>query len=90
MRAGDTNRCFAKQLLCLYPFPHFSHLSSPLARLPSALDRCAPSLARRFLALEKPDPLSANDGPSTTALSPSAPGPSRIATPSEPCRAVVE
>ena len=47
----DTNRCFVKQLLCLYPFPHFSHRSSPLTLFPSPFDRVAPSLARLFLAL---------------------------------------
>ena len=43
-----TNKCLDKQLLCLYPFPHFSHLRS-LAFLPSFV-RCWPSLARRIRA----------------------------------------
>jgi hypothetical protein len=40
-----TNKCLDKQLLCLYPFPHLSHLRSlPLAFLPSFIS-CCPSLA---------------------------------------------
>ena len=38
LRLRVTNRCLVRQLLCLYPFPHFSHLNSlPLVRLPSPL-----------------------------------------------------
>ena len=50
---GVTNKCFVKQELCLYPFPHLSHLSSLplLTRIPFA-DNAGPdpvpSLARRF------------------------------------------
>lgn len=61
----DTNRCFVKQLLCLYPFPHFSHRSSPLTLLPSPFERGAPSLARLFLALEVPPRL---DGRNPSAI----------------------
>lgn len=43
-----THICFVKQLLCLYPFPHRSHLSSVNDRFPSPLIRCEPSLARRL------------------------------------------
>jgi hypothetical protein len=68
-----TDRCLVKQLLCLYPFPHFSHLKSlPLVRLPSPLDRREPSLARRILDLELPFSSSgmvARGGPSVTAVS---------------------
>lgn len=66
---GETNRCLVRQLLCLYPFPHFSHLNSlPLVRLPSALRD--PSLARRILDLELPfscSGMEASGGPSATA-----------------------
>lgn len=52
-RLRGTDRCFVRQLLCLYPLPHFSHLSSlPLVRLASPLDRREPSLARRIRDLE--------------------------------------
>ena len=45
--------CLVRQLLCLYPFPQRSHLSSVVDRFPSPLTRCEPSLARRlrFLVL---------------------------------------
>jgi hypothetical protein len=67
-----TDRCLVRQLLCLYPFPHFSHLRSlPLVRLPSPLERReAPSLARRFRDLELPfscSGIDASAGPSMTA-----------------------
>ena len=45
---GYTHICFVQQLLCLYPFPHRSHLSSPITRFPSPLIRWEPSLARRL------------------------------------------
>jgi hypothetical protein len=70
-RLRGTDRCFVRQLLCLYPFPHFSHLRSlPLARLPSPLDSREPSLARRFRALELPfscSGIEASAGPSVMA-----------------------
>ena len=65
--ARYTNRCFVKQLLCLYPLPHFSHLNSPLDLLPSLLDRWAPSLARLTRALEMLPSFSNATGPSSTA-----------------------
>lgn len=48
-----THMCLVRQLLCLYPFPQRSHLSSVVDRFPSPLTRCEPSLARRlrFLVL---------------------------------------
>ena len=51
-RPEGTDRCFVKQLLCLYPFPHFSHFSSPLLLFPSLFVRYEPSLARRALAFD--------------------------------------
>ena len=71
-RLRGTDRCLVRQLLCLYPFPHFSHLNSlPLVRLPSPLARReAPSLARRTRDFALPFSLSgseANAGPSVTA-----------------------
>lgn len=42
-----THICLDKQLPCLYPFPHRSQRSSAMARFPSPLTRCEPSLARR-------------------------------------------
>lgn len=65
--ARYTNRCFVKQLLCLYPLPHFSHLNSPLDLLPSLLERYAPSLARLVRAFEMLPSLSNVAGSSTTA-----------------------
>ena len=65
----ETDRCFVRQLLCLYPLPHFSHFNSlPLVRLPSALRE--PSLARRIRDLEFPfscSGMEASGGPSVTA-----------------------
>ena len=71
-RLRGTDRCFVRQLLCLYPFPHFSHFRSlPLVRLLSPLpDRREPSLARRTRDLELPFSCSGMDasaGPSVTA-----------------------
>lgn len=49
---GETHKCFVRQLLCLYPFPHCSHRSSiRLLFLPS-LVRGWPSLARLIRLLE--------------------------------------
>lgn len=66
-----TDRCLVRQLLCLYPLPHFSHLNSlPLVRLPSAFARREPSLARRILDLVLPlscSGMEARGGPSATA-----------------------
>lgn len=66
---GVTNRCFVKQELCLYPFPHLSHLSSlPLrTRIPfcdNAGPEPVPSLARRFRGVG----LTSGAWPSTMAL----------------------
>lgn len=49
----DTHICLDKQLPCLYPFPQRSQRRSAMARFPSPLTRCDPSLARlfRFLVL---------------------------------------
>src|SRR4051812_20858679 len=77
MRGGGglrvTERCLVRQLLWLYPFPHFSHLNSlPLVRLPSPFVRLEPSLARLILDLELPFSCSgivASGGPSVTAAS---------------------
>jgi hypothetical protein len=70
-RLRGTDRCFVRQLLCLYPLPHFSHFKSlPLARLPSPLDSREPSLARRFRDLELPfscSGIDASAGPSVIA-----------------------
>jgi hypothetical protein len=70
-RLRVTDRCFVRQLLCLYPFPHLSHLRSlALARLPSPFERREPSLARRFRDLELPfscSGIDASAGPSVTA-----------------------
>ena len=61
-RLRDTDRCFVRQLLCLYPFPHFSHLNSLLlVLLESPLLRRDPSLARRILAILLPFSLSGMD-----------------------------
>lgn len=50
-----TNKCLVKQLLCLYPFPHLSHLRSPpLDFLPSFM-RCWPSLALLMRDCLKPE-----------------------------------
>jgi hypothetical protein len=53
-RRGKTNKCFVKQELCLYPFPHFSHFNSlPLLIrpiFPTAPSAPAPSLARLLRA----------------------------------------
>lgn len=49
-----TNKCLVRQLLCLYPLPHFSQRrSGRLLFLPS-LDSGWPSLARRTLAVSMP------------------------------------
>jgi len=46
-RKMGTNKCLFKQLLCLYPFPHFSQRSSGRLLLrPPSLARGCPSLAR--------------------------------------------
>ena len=45
-RKVSTNKCLDKQLLCLYPFPHLSHLRSPAADFLPSFIRCWPSLAR--------------------------------------------
>jgi hypothetical protein len=67
-----TNKCFVKQLLCLYPFPHFSHLSSTRLLFFPSLVRGCPSLARLTRAFSKPVSPSSSDisiGSSSIALS---------------------
>jgi hypothetical protein len=49
-----TNKCLDKQLLCLYPFPHFSHLRSPALDFLPSFTRCWPSLARLVRACLNP------------------------------------
>lgn len=69
--SGSTDRCFVRQLPCLYPFPQVSHLSSPALDLVLSLDTRAPSLARLILGLPPSLLLLPTDergGPSTTAL----------------------
>lgn len=61
---GCTNRCLARQPLCLYVFPHVSHLSSvPLSRRPSLRRSGDPSLARRDRAFALGLPLLVFCGP---------------------------
>lgn len=62
-----THMCFVRQLLCLYPFPQRSHLSSVADRFPSPLMRCEPSLARRLRCLMLMG-LVVVDAPSTAVL----------------------
>ena len=50
-KTGYTHICLVKQLLCLYPFPQRSHLSSTSDLFPSPFMRCEPSLARLLLCL---------------------------------------
>lgn len=72
-----------RQLLCLYPFPHFSHRSSlPLARLPPSFVTRDPSLARLVRDLLLPFSVSgmeASGGPSVTTLPfPKLEGPAKL------------
>lgn len=63
---GKTNRCFVRQLLCLYPLPQVSHFRSPCPDDNFFFSKDEPSLDRRILS---PDlSLSPSGGPSTTAL----------------------
>ena len=53
-----TNKCLVKQLLCLYPFPHFSQRSSGRLLFRPSLIRGWPSLAlrtRAFWSASSPD-----------------------------------
>lgn len=57
-----TNKCLFKQLLCLYPFPHFSQRSSGrLLFRPPSLTRGWPSLALLTRAFWKADSASSPD-----------------------------
>ena len=68
---GNTDRCLVRQLPCLYPLPHFSHLSSPAADLRrSPRPKLDPSLARRARAFVLLFVIDDNGGPSTIALEP--------------------
>ena len=78
-RKVGTNKCLFKQLLCLYPFPHFSQRSSGrlLFRLPS-LPRGWPSLALLTRAFWKAESASSPDmsfSSSSMALSCTPAGP---------------
>lgn len=68
-----TNKCLVRQLLCLYPFPQVSHLSSTrLNFLLPSLTRGWPSLARRmraFCMLFSPSSPDALFGSSSIAFS---------------------
>jgi hypothetical protein len=78
-RKMGTNKCLFKQLLCLYPFPHFSQRSSGrLLFRPPSLTRGWPSLALRTRAFWKADAASSPDmsfSSSSIALSCTLPAP---------------
>lgn len=56
-----TNKCLVKQLLCLYPLPHFSQRSSTRLLFLPSLVRGWPSLARRIRAVWRPPSASSAD-----------------------------
>ena len=61
---GETNRCFVRQELCLYPFPHLSHFSSTTLLLRTVSPEpsesvWAPSLALLTLLLVEPSDVAA-------------------------------
>ena len=61
--------CFVRQLPCLYPLPHLSHLSSPATDfLRSPRTKREPSLARRTRVFDLSGNIVERDGPSTSAL----------------------
>jgi len=54
-----TNKCLVRQLLCLYPFPHFSQRSSGRLLLrPPSFTKGWPSLALRTRLFWSPEPSS--------------------------------
>lgn len=63
-----TNKCLVKQLLCLYPFPHFSQRRSGRLLFRPSLPRGWPSLALRMRAFWKASPSSPDMSLSSSSM----------------------